>query len=245
MRPGPSINLLSDAAETYVVAPNGEGWEGTKAAAVPTRARRERTRMVVKEGSPTILMSCLMVGGSVGRCWTLDGVERDQRRLLSASPPAYLYRRISFHFGGASRSAAKMAWPELERHRHARTPQNRLASLEVVDRSFADTLIHTLLRKISLVIKCFARSKSSHQRTSGYLRRRLQFPHVVGTRLSTQWPLPNDSLEHWPPNHRLQFPHVAGTRLPTRWPLPNESSEHWQPRHRLACLMMNWLTNWA
>ena len=188
-----------------------------------------------------------MVGG-----WTVWNGTSARRLPLSASPPAYLYRRISFHFGGVmiGRQAAKMAWPE--RHRHARTPQNtsivistRLASLDAVDRSLADTLIHTLLRKVSLVAICFARSKSSHQRTSGDLRRRLQFPQVAGTRLSTQWPLPNESSEHWPPNHRLQFPHVAGTRLSTRWQLPNESNEHWQPRHRLACPMMNWLTNWA
>ena len=153
-------------------------------------------------------------------------------------------------FWRQDRPPSRKPWPE--RHRHARNPQNkstvfsaRLASLDAVDRSLADTLIHTLLRKVSLVAICFARSKSSHRRTSGDLRRRLQFPQVAGTRLSTQWPLPSGSREHWLPNHRLQFPQVAGTRLSTRWPLLNESSEHWQPRHRLACLMMNWLTNWA
>ena len=61
--PQKSSKYSNQIVKTHVATPKGEGWEGTKAAAVPTRARRQAAVFMVNKGMGS---NDLMAGGADG-----------------------------------------------------------------------------------------------------------------------------------------------------------------------------------
>lgn len=60
-----SSKTSGQIAETHVATPKGEGWEGTKAAAVPTRARRQAAVFMVNKRRG--FSNDLMAGGAAAK----------------------------------------------------------------------------------------------------------------------------------------------------------------------------------
>ena len=81
---GPQPSQYSNKrTRTHVAMPKGEGWEGTKAAAAPTRARRARTRMVPRGEK---FQRVVMTGWSWWHGFRTAVVKRDQSKCVM---PAY------------------------------------------------------------------------------------------------------------------------------------------------------------
>jgi len=91
--------------KTHVATPKGEGWEGTKAAAVPTRARRQAAVFMVRQsrGSSNVLLAALvLVLTTVGK--------RDQSKCVM---PAYDSSSLNASFLPAKHGVKIKASPPL------------------------------------------------------------------------------------------------------------------------------------